>query len=441
MSTTAGFEQAVTALVEYLTRYVQRKAVFPDHPECSPLRARRLLDLLGRPDLDLSVIRIIGTKGKGSTAAMLEACLRAAGHRTGLYTSPHLHSPRERICVNGLPISPPALTCWLRRILPLLEESLSWADLGPATLFEALTASAMAHFSSRGVELAVVEAGMGGRSDATHAIIPTLTLLTPFSLDHQMYLGNCLEEIAREKVAGVPPGGVALSAPQPAVAWATIAAYCRETGARVRLVDPQKGIGEPGLAGLPSLAGPHQQINAALVLSAVQALREEGWTIPEQAVPSGLHSVRWPGRLEIVAGRPLTVVDAAHNPASAQALATALARYRFRPRVILLGCSLDKDIAGIVESLAPLAHAAVVTKARHYRAAEPRELAALWRERNVPVKTAHETGPALRHARLLAGTDGLVCVCGSFFIVAEAREALGLAVREPWPEPIGLAKT
>jgi len=417
-------------LESYLHRYAARKRAFPNHPRDSPRRARRLLDLLGAPDRSLPVIQVIGTKGKGSTCAMLESILRAAGRRTGLYTSPHLHSPRERIRVMGLPIPRPAFSGGVCRLLPLLEGSLSWDDLGPATLFEGLTALALEHFARHGVEVAVVEAGMGGRSDATSALTPLLTLLTPFSLDHQAYLGETLAAIAAEKAGAIPPGGRVRSAPQPAEAWEVISRRCREVGADLRLAEPAhpEGLG---------LAGRHQERNAGLALAAVEALCEQGWELPEEAVERGLREVRWPGRLEVVAGGPLTLVDAAHNPAAAQALAEALREnFSQRPRLFLLGCSADKDLAGIVAALAPLADAALSVRARHYRAADPQVLAALWQEHGVPAEVVPEVREALCRARAWAGPSGLVCACGSFFVVAEVREALGLAVREAWPEPV-----
>ena len=419
-----------SALHSYLRRYAVRKADFPNHPQDSPRRARRLLDLLGAPDRSLPTVHVIGTKGKGSTAAMLESILRAAGRRTGLYTSPHLHSPRERIRILGLPISRPAFAGGLRRLLTLLEESLSWDDLGPATLFEGLTALAMEIFARYGVDSAVVEAGMGGRSDATAALTPVLTLLTPFSLDHQAYLGETLAAIAAEKAGAIRPNGLVLSAPQPDEAWEVVLRRCRAVGATLRQAEVvhQEKLG---------LAGRHQEVNAGLALAAAYALRERGWEVPEEAVVRGLREVRWPGRLEVVAGRPLTLVDAAHNPASAQALAEALASlFPQRPRLFLLGCSVDKDLAGIVAALAPLADGVVAARAHHYRAADPKTLAALWRGWGVPSEVVPEVREALWRARRWASPSGMVCACGSFFVVAEVREALGLAIREDWPEPI-----
>lgn len=418
------------ALHSYLYRYAIRKAAFPTHPQDSPRRARRLLDLLGAPDRSLPTVHVIGTKGKGSTAAMLESILRAAGRRTGLYTSPHLHSPRERIRIQGIPISRPAFAGGLRRLLPLLEESLSWDNLGPATLFEGLTALAMEIFARYGVDVAVVEAGMGGRSDATAALTPVLTLLTPFSLDHQAYLGETLAAIALEKAGAIPPNGLVLSAPQPAEAQEAIRQHCQAVGAALH----QTEAVHPEELGL---AGRHQEVNAGLALAAVEVLRERGWDLPDEAVFRGLREVRWPGRMEVVAGCPLTLVDAAHNPASAQALADVLpGLFPQRPRLFLLGCSADKDLAGIVAALAPLADRVVITRAHHHRAADPQVLAALWSRWGVPSEVVPEVREALWRARKWAGPSGMVCACGSFFVVAEVREALGLAVREDWPEPI-----
>lgn len=421
----------ISELESYLSLYVRRKESFPDHAHASPLRARRLLDRLGAPDGRMPIVRVIGTKGKGSTAAMLEAVLRAAGYRTGLYTSPHLHTPRERIRVDGLPIGRDEFLSGLRFVLPELEASLAW-EIGPLTLFEGLTALAMRHFAQQGVELAVVEAGMGGRSDATHALRPVLTVLTPISLDHQAYLGDTVVEIAAEKAGAVPEGGMVACARQEPDAWEVVLRHCRAVGATVHTIPEE-------LATVPGLAGPHQRENARLVVLAVTLLRSHGWHIPEDAVREGLRDVQWPGRLEIVAGRPLTVVDGAHNPAAAKALASALVEEGFvkrQPCILVLGASADKDLLGLIRPLVPLADQVVTTRAAHHRAVDEQVLAALVERQGVPARPANPVAEALRIARERAGPEGLVCVTGSFFVVAEAREALGLAVREPWPEPV-----
>ncbi len=422
------FEQAVAGLSDYLGRYILRKPFFlPQHPHNSPRRTRRLLDRLGRPDAALTIVRLVGTKGKGSTAAMLAAVLEAAGLRTGLYTSPHLHTPRERIQVNGEMISRPAFCALLQTMRSLLEESLAWEDLGPATLFEGLTALAMAHFARHGVELAVVEAGMGGTMDATQALAPALLLLTPIALDHQEYLGETLEAIAAEKGGAILAGGLALSAPQLPQVWRVLQSRAEEVGAS--LVRVEAGTVSSGLP------GQHQVVNAALALAAVDHLRERGWAVPQAAVREGLRSVHWPGRLEAVAGRPLTLADGAHNVAAARALAASLETFPNRPRILVVGCSADKDLAGIVATLAPPTAEVVLTRAYHHRAVAPERLAGLVRRQGRPVTVIPEVAEALLWARRRAGPAGLVCACGSFFVVAEAREALGLAVREPWPEP------
>lgn len=430
-----GLKEAVTHLQQHLHRYARRKRDFSDHPQSSPARTRRLLDRLGRPDSSQPIVWVVGTKGKGSTAAILESILRAAGFTTGLYTSPHLHSPRERIQVNRSPIARPAFAGMLRLLLADLRESLYWDDLGPATLFEGLTALAMTHFARHGVGIAIVEAGMGGRYDATHALSPLLTLLTPIALDHEIYLGKTLQAIAREKVGGIAPGATVLSGPQQGPVWRVVEAHCREIGAALVEAGPNNATGV-------DLLGPHQTANAGLALAAVSALRQRGWTIPDEEVRRGLSGVQWPGRLEIIAGRPVTTADGAHNPAAARALAQALRTAHGgsplvnRPLVVVTGCSSDKDLEGIVSALAPVAAAAVTARTAHYRSADPALLARLWRERGVHATEEKDIRSALWKARSMAGPAGLVCLTGSFFVVAEAREALGLAVREPWPVPV-----
>lgn len=416
----------------------ERGAPAPYTPEAYNLRrVRALLSELGDPQSRYPAALIAGTKGKGSTAAMAAAILRCTGLRVGLYTSPHLHTVRERITVDGAAITPDAFA----RGVAVVREAIAALgdrthDLAGVTTYEAQTALALHHFATTGVDVAVLEVGLGGRLDATNVVEAAVAAITPISYDHTHLLGSTLAAIAAEKAGIVKRRRPCVSAPQPLEALAVIGRVCAEREAPLYLV------GESGarwvdrtIAGLHAsyqverlaLVGEHQRINAVTAVTIAELLQQG--PLPGGAVAGGLASVRWPGRFEVVTGAPTVVLDGAHNGHSAEVLGRTL-REQFPDRtlVLVLGTSADKDIAAIVAPLAPLATAVVVTTARHGRAAAPDRVAAAVHA--LPSKPLLEIAPtvavALERARTLAGREGVVCVTGSLFVVAEARVALGL---------------
>ena len=389
-------------------------------------RTRVLLDLAGSPDRALKVVLVAGTKGKGSTAALLASVLFASSVKAGLSTKPHLQTFRERIRVDGIAIGDDALADRidaLRPLVPALARLLPQA--GAPTTFELTLVLALAHYAAERCAVAILEVGLGGRFDATNATDPHVSVITAISHDHTKELGSGLRQIATEKAGIVRPGRPAIVAPQPAVARAAIVAVCARTGTPwtdVRALTPAVAR-RAGLA----LIGAHQRANAAVALAAAKALAEHGVAVRTDG--SGLGALRWPGRFEIIAGSPTIVLDGAHNDGSATALAAAL-RAEFPRRKIrfVLGLMADKDARAVVKPLIQLAAAVEATRPRGPRALAPASLARIIR--GVPVRTHDDVAAAIAAARRDATAREVVCVTGSLALVGEARDVLGLPVAE-----------
>ncbi len=428
-------------------------------------RMETLLLALGDPHRRYRIVHVAGTKGKGSVCAFTEAILRAAGLCTGLYTSPHLHTLRERMRVNGALISRAELTALVEHCRPAFE-----ATPG-VTTFELLTSLALTHFAQQRAAWVVLEVGLGGRLDATNVVQPAVTVITSLSLDHMAVLGDTLTQIAHEKAGIIKPGVPVICAPQAPEALAVIEETCRARQAPLLLLQPA-GAAPPAPAGAPpmqlwrysmrktndrfwvwpdaaapkrrqaafaqSLAGPHQAVNASLAVMIAETLGAQGVPITRQAVRRGLRATRWPARFERLTPAgvgPLIVVDGAHNVDSAQKLAALLCdarRQRGGSLILIVGAALDKDVHGILAALAPVADRLICTQARHPRAAAPADLAAIaaqllavsGEETAAPgVLTAPTTTVALQDALRLAEPAALICLTGSLFIAAEGREA------------------
>ena len=386
----------------------------------------RLLEEFGHPERAWRSVHIAGTNGKGSVAAMLEAALRAAGYRTGLYTSPHLVRVSERIRVAGEEIREAEFTAISRDLRAAIERLLaSHALPGHPSFFECLTTIAFEHFRRAGCEIAVLEVGMGGRLDATNVVTPLVAIITPVDFDHEAYLGHSLEQIAFEKAGIIKQGGIVVSAAQRPEAAAVIERVAAERGARLLWAQPYSP--ERWNRGLRlALAGRHQVDNAAAVLAAVEQLRGLRLQISAQAVAEGLATVRWPGRLEWIGGRPPLLLDGAHNPAGARALRAYLEDALAGRRLVLLFAAMrDKAVGEMAELLFPQASAVVLTSPHQKRAASARALAELTRHLNPCVREQEEPREGLGEARRLAGPHGVVVVTGSLYLVGEIKQLLG----------------
>ena len=388
-------------------------------------RTRALLDLAGAPDRRLRIALVAGTKGKGSTCAMLASILGAAGARCGLYTKPHLQSYRERVRVDGTAIGPREFSAAVDRMRDLVRHLP--ADAGEPTTFEVTTAMAFDVFAREGCELAVVEVGLGGRLDATNATDPLVSVITPISYDHTAILGRTLGAIAGEKAGILRRGRRAFLAEQRPAARRALERACREVGAVCEVVPPTE-------VRLP-LAGVHQHQNAALAIAAARALVR----VDDGAIGRGLARLRWPGRFEVVGARPPVVLDGAHNGASAAALARTLGGYAAGRRIeLVVGINRDKDARAVLRPLLEMADQVWATQAAgNPRALDAAELARLCRRLGVQAQPAPDLAVALQAASECAlgpgeggSGQGIVCVTGSLLLVGQARSALGVPVAE-----------
>jgi len=403
---------------------------------------RRLAAALGNPQRRLPSVLIAGTNGKGSTAATLASIVQAAGYRTGLYTSPHLVRVNERMQINGEPISDAEFSVMYDRAETVAAELVARGELPwHPSFFEMLTGMMFEYFSSAGVELAVLEVGMGGRLDATNIADPCLAVIADIDFDHQKFLGNTLPEIAREKAGIIRTGGTVVLLPQHPQVNETLGREIMERNARpvsavknMPSLTPQAGTNAGNRFSLAvmgeeimvdyRLLGRHQLRNLALAITAAEELRQCGFKILPAQVEEGIRNTRWPGRLEVLpaeAGFPETVLDVAHNPAGAWALRSALSTfYEDRPLTFIFGAMRDKAIGEIATILFPLANLVIATHADNPRAASPREIVELGRPTQTPIVEEPSVAAALDRARLVAGAEGVVVITGSIYVVGEA---------------------
>ena len=435
--------------IEYLNRFINYERSHPAQysPETLSLaRVERLLDRLGQPQRSLpAAIHIAAAKGKGPTAAMIDSALRAAGYRSGLYTSPHLHPFRERIQVNRQLITRDEFTVLINDIEPHVDA------IAGLTWFEIITTLAFLHFAQAKIDVAVLEVGLGGRFDATNVVTPTVSAITSLSLDHTKLLGDTLAQIAFEKAGIIKPGVPVVSAPQVPAALEVVerVAHGREaplilvgrdvtyepvasspTGQdfRIRLRSPllmtaasssREEVGTRPFC-IP-LLGAHQIVNATVAVAALEVANGRGLHVSVGAIRAGLAQVQWPGRLEMLSREPLVVIDGAHNGDSARKLAQALTDvFGERRWSLILGISADKDIPAIVDALAPLAEQVIVTRAHNTRAADVEVLA--------QAVAAQGAEPIVAASVEEAVEIGLAYHCpiiatGSLFTAADARAA------------------
>ena len=411
-------------------------------------RMRRLLRAMGDPQDGPPIVHVAGTKGKGSTAAMIAAALTASGVRTGLFCSPHLHRLEERFSVDGASATADDLVALTDAVRPGVEATEASGHRGP-TFFEITTAMGLLHFARRGVGAVVLEVGLGGRLDSTNAVRPAVAVVTNISYDHTRQLGTTLEAIAREKAGIFKRGRPAVSGERGPEAGAVIRAAARQRRSPFREIGadftyeslpPRPPLKRPtagrvavrtwardwGELTLP-LLGSHQAHNAAVALASLDVLGERGLSVPREAVERGFAGLRWPARVEVMGESPWVVIDGAHNVASAAALAETL-RTCFPPvaRTLVFGTTRDKDLRGQLRVLLPGADTVVVTRyVENPRAVPPEEVAEAVRELTgwEPIVTSDPT-EALLVARRGTRPDGLICVTGSLFLAAECRAVI-----------------
>jgi len=380
-------------------------------------RISTVLKALGNPQQNYRIVHVAGTNGKGSTCAMIESGLRAAGVRTGLFTSPHLVEPTERIQIDGMAVTPEQFQCAFD-VAHRTAETLD-LDCHP-TYFETVTAMAFWLFRELRVETAVLEVGLGGRLDATNVVEPVLCVITPIDFDHEIFLGHTIEAIAWEKAGILKPGVPAVFARQRPEAAKVLEDRARKLGIRVTHAEEfevrdleidARGSRFSGL--VVPLAGEHQIENA---ITAALALRELG--VRPKDIAEGISDVRWPGRLEHVSPNPDIILDGAHNPAGARALARYLDRfYPDRKLWMIYGAMRDKSVDEIAGILFPRASELIFVAPSSSRALRPETLVEIAGRG----ETAANVGAALDHARSQASADDVILITGSLFLVGEAR--------------------
>jgi dihydrofolate synthase / folylpolyglutamate synthase len=421
---------------------------------------RVLAQALGNPQRRFASVLIAGTNGKGSTAATLASILQTAGHPTGLYTSPHLQRVNERIRVNGEQISDPELAEIHERVENAATALVADGKLPhPPSFFEMLTAMAFEYFASTGVEIAVLEVGMGGRLDATNIVDPCISVITDVALDHQQFLGNTVGEIAKEKAGIIREKGTVVMLPQHPEANDVLGNIAMERHAHaVSAVEYVPDVSPAG--NLPSrehnphneghpelnernasavegsafsyqvnvlgkeitvaspLIGRHQLRNTALAIAAAAEVNNCGFKVTAGDIERGIREARWPGRLQIIPGSPRILLDVAHNPAGAWALRSAISTYfEDVPLTILFGAMRDKAIAEMTQILFPLAGRVIATQPENPRAATPAEIAELAASTGAEIIMGPDIAAALERARAATPANGLVVVTGSIYLV------------------------
>lgn len=401
-------------------------------------RIERLLELMQHPERRFKSIHVTGTNGKGSTTAMLSAILTASGVKNGMYTSPHLHDYPERMVVNGQQITREEFAQAITYTSKFVEQMLAEGFEQP-TEFEVITAAAFYYFAAVGVEYAVIEVGLGGLLDSTNVIVPEISVITNVTLEHTDRCGSTIADVARHK-AGIIKDGVPVVTAAKGEPLAIIKQTAAAKGCKVYVKEEdffshfqgfangkQQLLVEAGSLGKAEVAlnliGCHQVENGAVAITAALLLNTMDARVTLEAIKSALNTVRWPGRFEMVPGTPVIIIDGAHNPDGARVLRQNLDQvYPGRDITFALGILRDKDVSGIIRELIRESDTVVTVQPISYRAATPEEIAQEIEARHVEAAASIEAG--IERAKELAGSDGVVCVAGSLYLIGEARQII-----------------
>ncbi len=396
-------------------------------------RLQQLLELLGNPEKNLKFIHLAGTNGKGSTAMMLSSILSTSGYKTGLYTSPYLTKVNEQIRLNGEVISNEAFAKVMKRI----KETIHLMDQNEhPTEFEILTAAAFEYYASQKCEIVVLETGLGGELDATNVIpVPLVAVITNIGMDHMSYLGDSIAKIAKVKAGIIKEHGRVVSYEQCEEVKEVLDNRCREMDAMITYAQfDQIRAHEEHLTmqkfsykdhvevSLP-LIGEHQRKNAAVVLETVQVLRSFGYHIPEEAVKRGLFQVSWPARFEILAKRPLVILDGAHNEQCIDELRKVFQNYVPDKKIIfVIGIMADKEYKSMIQKLVPISKTFITVKPNNERALDANTLATVIQSENGIATAKESIADGLMSALQSATPSDVICILGSLYMAGEARE-------------------
>ena len=411
-------------------------------------RMTRMLSALGNPQREFKAVHIAGTKGKGSTATMLAEMVRACSVKVGLYTSPHVVTVRERIVVGGRPVSERDFA----RAVGAVAEITARARVAEPTYFEVMTAAAFYHFARQGVDLAVVETGLGGRLDSTNVIAPEVVGITSISYDHTEQLGETLQLIATEKAGVIKDEVPVISAAQSEGVKQTLREVAADRAAPLRFADEHfefsyrfehsRYLGRHARICLTTptsrfehlhvpLLGEHQAMNCGLALTLLDVLKGRGFPIDDQKAMAGLAKVRLPGRMEIVSEQPRVLVDGAHNASSIAALVRAIGQnITYDSMIVIFGCHRDKDVDGMIQQIQLGADKIIFTSTSSPRSADPHDLAAEYTDRSGKMSQVADTlDEALQIAFGAVTREDLICITGSFYLVGKAKSLFGRSSR------------
>jgi len=435
------YQSAVSKLLSLAD--FERKSRANDPPDFHLKRIERLLSYLGNPHHGQKYVHVAGSKGKGSTSAMIAWALAANGYKTGLFTSPSIHRITERIRVNGDPISESDFTDLVNDLWHAVEKVTVDGDIGVVSVFELETAMAFCHFTNSNVDMSVIEVGLGGRLDSTNIITPLVSVITPVSLDHVAVLGDTVELIAREKAGIIKQGVPVVTAPQYPDALRVIAAKASEQGSEliesstVVTITKEKNLGLDGtnleiktrnsiFSPHLRLLGRHQIENATTAIAAICVLEKTGIRIDPSKISSGIENVQWPARNQIVTTEPIPIfVDGAHNVDSARALRKSVeALFRHSKNIfVILGTVRGHDPAAVARELQPFKPIFITTESRHPKSLTNLELSKLLGECKIGVhQSTSNTSDALNVAKNLANENDLILGTGSLFVAAEIVE-------------------
>ncbi len=395
-------------------------------------RIKRLLTLLGNPHREYPSILVAGTNGKGSTAAMLSNILTQAGYKTALYTSPHLLRFNERVRIDGREIGSRELTRLVFELRKIVDENMSACM---PSFFEFTTALAFEHFRRNGVDIAVIEVGMGGTYDATNVVSPLVAVITTIGHDHTEYLGRTLKKIAREKAGIIKEGTKVVTAVEREEARETIERVSEDKGAALyiygrdfRVEKKVKGLvyrGKETIEGIrPALAGGFQLKNTGCAIKVVELLRDMGYEVSKRAIREGISKVDWPARFQVLKSSPPIVLDCAHNPDGAAALVENLKGVGYRRLIVVAGMMKDKDVDAIMGNLSQVATTIICTRPAYWRSEEPERLKAVAERYGKRALVRKRVGRAVYEALRIAEKKDALCITGSVFTVAEAMRYL-----------------
>ncbi|ETW96361.1 MAG: hypothetical protein ETSY1_26915 [Candidatus Entotheonella factor] len=432
------YDEALSYLRQ-LTNYEAPQPVpyNPEHFNLATLEA--FLQRLGAPHHAFASVHIAGSKGKGSTAAMVASVLERAGFRTGLFSSPHLVSIRERTQINRQWISPEDFAALAAELRERVDQTGGGQTGRKLTFFEFNTALSFLYFARQRVDIAVVEVGLGGRLDTTNVLAPKVAAITPIELEHTRILGETLAAIAREKAGIIKPSSCVVSAAQAPEVVEVIEKQCQTQQATLALAGREfnseiiassldgntfhfRGLGHRWHDLNVPLLGRHQVGNASVALAILARLIAQGWAITMDHVAQGLAQVHWEGRLEIIDRQPWIICDGAFTVEAAQHLRRSLTElFDYQRLWLVLGLASDKNRSGIIECLGSLAHEVIVTPFQNPRSCDPQQLAADVQRQGVPVRIAPDSITALAWAQAAANPDDMICIAGSLFLLGEIK--------------------